>query len=235
MNKKLLTFLSAGLLAMSTLMAQTIDDIINKHIEARGGLEKLKTLQSAVMEGSMNQAGNDVIIKIYVVNNKAYKTEFSVMGQTGYSIITNTEGWSFSPFGGATSPTPIPAEQVKESQYGLDMVGGFVDYKAKGNKVEYLGKETIDGKECFKVKLTRPNGKIVTYFFDSNYYIARTIINGTVNGQEQEVTTDYSDYRKTPNGFLFAYRRILPQGEMIFTKIEVNTKIDDAVFKADGQ
>jgi outer membrane lipoprotein-sorting protein len=231
MNKKWLTLLSAGILTVSALTAQTADDVINKNIEARGGMEKLKALQNVVMEGNINQAGNDIVIKITLVSNKASRVEFSVAGQTGYTIITPTEGWAFNPFTGATAPDKLPEEQVKESLTQLDLAGAYVDYKSKGNKVEYLGKETIDGKECSKIKLTRANGKTATYYFDSNAYVIRTITTSLVNGTEQEVTTDYSDFRKTPEGYVFPYKRVIPQGEMSFDKITVNTKIDDAIFK----
>jgi len=232
MTKKFWSLLTLALLSVTALTAQTADDIINKGIEARGGLDKLKALQSVVMSGSMNQAGNDIMMKIIVVNNKASKVEFSVMGQTGYTIVTTTEGWTFNPFTGAASADKMPETTLKESQVQLDLPGPFVDYKAKGIKADYLGKETVEGKECYKIKLTRSNGKTSTYYFDSGtYYIVRVVGTNIVNGNEMEVTTDYADFRKTPEGYVFPFKRIVPQGEMIFDKIEINPKVDDSVFK----
>lgn len=232
MYKKFLTLLVIGLSFAKALSAQTADDIINKHIEARGGLAKLKALESIVMTGSLNQNGTDVTMKFVVAQNKGARVEYSVMGQTGYSIVTPAAGWNMNPFMGATEPTALTPDQLKESQTQLDIQGPFVDYKTKGNKIEYLGKETVDGKECFKIKLTRASGKTSTYYFDNSYNNVRNIITVTgQDGNDQELTTDYSDFRKTPEGYTFAFKRSVPQGEINFDKIEVNTKIDDAQFK----
>ncbi len=232
MYKKMLSLLVITLSFANIVSAQTADDVINKHLEARGGLARLKALESIVMTGSLNQNGTDVSMKFVVAQNKGTRVEFSVMGQTGYSIVTPTAGWNMNPFMGATEPTALTPEQLKEAQTQLDIQGPFVDYKAKGNKIDYLGKETVEGKECFKIKLTRANGKTATYYFDNTYNNVRTI--NTVTGQDgsdQEITTDYSDFRKTPEGYTIAYKRTIPQGEINFDKIEINTKIDEAQFK----
>jgi outer membrane lipoprotein-sorting protein len=232
MIKKTWGVLFIALLSVFAVAAQTADEIINKSLEARGGTDKLKALQSVVMEGIMNQAGTDINMTITVVNNKGAKVEFSVQGQTGYTIVTPTDGWTYNPFTGASSPEKMGEEQLKESQVQLDLPGPFVDYKNKGIKADYAGKEAVAGKECFKVKLTRANGKSSTYYFDSGtYYVIRIVGTNIVNGSEMEVTTDYADFRKTPEGYIFPFKRIVGQGEINFNKIEINPKVDDAVFK----
>lgn len=232
MIRKLLTILACILTLSTGAFAQTADEIVAKNLDARGGLAKINAMESVVMSGSLNQNGTDVAMKFIVVQNKGSRVEYSVMGQTGYSIVTPTAGWSFNPFQGATEPTSLTPEQVKESQLQLDLQGPLVDYKTKGNKIEYLGKETVEGKECLKLKLTRSNGKTAIYFFDSNYNAIRTIVTVTgQDGNDQEITSDFSDFRKTPEGYTFAFKRIIPQGEINFDKFEVNVKVDDSQFK----
>lgn len=231
MFKKILSI--ALVITVFTLQskAQTVDEIINKHIEARGGAEKLKNLQTMVMEGRVEQGGNEIALKFYLSNGIGVRTEFSVMGQTGYNILTPTGGWSFNPFAGNTEAQAMPEDQVKEGQSQLDIVGPLYDYKAKGNKIDLQGKEKIEGKDCYKLLLTRANGKTVTYFIDEAGLVLRSVSTSTVNGSETEVTTDFSDYRKTPDGYLVAFKRINANGEISFDKIETNVKIDDTVFK----
>lgn len=232
MKKTISAFTLASFLFLSFVAtAQTADEIINKHLEARGGIEKLKALQTMILEGSMNQGGTDVQMKFYYSQNKGTKVEFSVMGQTGYNIVTPTEGWSFNPFAGNTAAEPLPEEAVKEAQVQLDIQGPFVDYKAKGNSIEYLGKESIQGEEFYKLKLTRASGKTATYYLNKNYLITKSISVMTADGTEKEVISEYSDYRKTPEGYMVAFKRISGSNEISFEKAEINTKIDDAVFK----
>lgn len=212
--------------------AQTADEIVKKHLDARGGLDKIKALQSMVMYGNMVQSGTNVEMKFTYAQDKAYRVDFTAVEQTGYNLVTTAGGWTFNPFAGQTEANPMPAEQLKDAQAQLDMQGPLVDYKAKGNTVEYLGKESIQGVDYFKLKLTRASGTVTTYFLDKDYLISRSVSMGKVQGTEQEVSTEYSDYKKTPEGYVFAYKRVTNGTEIIFDKIEVNPKLDDSVFKA---
>ncbi len=221
----------ASMLFTGSSIAQTADEIINKHLEARGGADKLRALQSMIMEGSMNQGGTDVQMKFYYVNNKATKVEFTAAGQSGYNIVTSTEGWVFNPFMGHSAAEAMPADALKDAQSQLDMQGPLLDYKAKGHKVEYLGKESVQGKEFYKIKLTRSSGKIITYYINKDYLVDKIVTTALSQGSEQEVTQEYSDYRKTPEGYMVAFKRTSATNEISFDKIEINPKIDDAVFK----
>jgi outer membrane lipoprotein-sorting protein len=224
----LLTFFT--LFAVPAL-AQTADEIINKHIEARGGIDKLRALQSMTMQGTMVQGGVDVEMKYYYLQGKATKVEFTAAGQSGYNIVTDKGGWVFNPFMGHTAAEEMPADQVKDAQNQLDLQGPLVDYKTKGNTVEYLGKESSQGLEYYKLKLTRANGKVITYYLDKNYLTAKTISTALIQGTEQEVTAEYSDYRKTPDGYVIAFKRVSRGTEISFDKVEINPKIDESIFK----
>ncbi|MFM9911145.1 MAG: LolA family protein [Chitinophagaceae bacterium] len=219
----------AGLVGVAN--AQTADEIINKHLEARGGIEKIKSLQTMILEGSMNQGGTDIQMKFYYAQNKGTKVEFSVMGQTGYNIVTPSEGWAFNPFAGNTSAEPLPEAALKEAQLQLDLQGPLVDYKSKGNTIEFLGKESVQGEEFLKLKLTRSGGKATTYYFNKNYLISKSVTIVTTDGIEKEVTTEYSDYRKTPEGFMVAFKRNNGTADITFEKATINSIIDDSVFK----
>ncbi len=221
----------AFILSSVTSRAQTADEIINKHLEARGGADKLRALQSMIMEGNMNQGGTDVEMKFYYQHNKAIKVEFTAAGQSGYNIVTSTEGWVFNPFAGNSSAVAMPADALKDAQSQLDMQGPLLDYKTKGHTVEYLGKESVQGEEFYKLKLTRASGKIGTYYINKDYLLTKSVTTAFVQGSEQEVTQEYSDYRKTPEGYVIAFKRTNGSQEFYFSKIEINPKIDDAVFK----
>lgn len=229
--KKNLIGLSLILLAFITVNAQTAEEIVAKNIEARGGLEKLKALKGIIYEGAMQQQGVEVAMKFYYFHNVATRVEFSAMGQSGYTIITTTKGWSFNPFAGNDAATELPEDAVKESQTQLDVQGPLVDYKEKGNKIEYMGKVSEQGADYFKLKLTRSNGKSIVYYFDKNYLVTKAISTATVNGEEQEVTTEYSDYRKTPEGYTVAFHRVNANMDITFDKVIINPPFDEALIK----
>lgn len=214
--------------AMVTAKAQTADEVVNKHIEAMGGKEKLLTLKTLVREGALNYNGMDIPLTLYSEQGAGFKMEINVMGTKGYQIVTPVEGWSYMPFQGQSSVEKMPEDKVKDGQDDLDLQGELVDYAAKGHKVEFQGKEKMDGKEVYKLKLTPKTGLEKTMYLDAaTYYLYKVTV--TEKDQTSEVT--YSDYKKTPEGFLVANRLIRPEGEVIFTKVATNGKLPDNVFK----
>src|SRR6186997_819542 len=212
--------------------AQTAEEIITKHIEAIGGAAAWKKVNSLYYEGKMTVQGAEINLTLTSLNGKGVRQNISLMGMTGYQIITPTAGWNFMPFQGQTSPEPMTADELKQSADDLDVQGKLVDYKSKGNTVEYLGKDDVEGTECFKLKITSKAGNIETVFIDpKSYYIVRSVAKRTANGQESDVPTDLSNYQKLPEGIVVPFSIKLSDGELVISKAEVNKKIDESTFK----
>lgn len=225
----------AGIIATATVKAQTADEIINKHIEAMGGAAKLKSINSFVMEGTLNIMGNDVPLKVFAQNGYAMKQEIEFMGMKNYFLFRKDSAWTFIPAQGQQNPEPLPKEAVEKTVNMFDIQGDLLDYKTKGHSVEYLGKEDVDGTECHKIKIKYKNAEEATYYIDPNtYYIVQKYEKTQVNGQEAEVTSKFSNYTKTADGYMFAMTREggSAPGAVTFTKVEVNKTIDPSVFQA---
>ena len=214
--------------------AQTVDEVIDNYINAIGGKEKLLALKSVKMDGSLNVQGFDVGVVTTISHGVGSRTDISVPGMgEGYQIMTTTKGWSFMPFQGQTSPEEVGEDMVKAGQSTLDIQSPFLNYKEKGNTVELLGKEKAEGKDCFKLKLTNKFGKVTTVFIDATtYYRIKAVSKATVNGEEMDVETIYSDYRKNADGYVFAYAQTSPRGTITFSSVEVNKPVDENIFKA---
>ncbi len=86
-----------GLVILQYAQGQSVDDIINKYIEGRGGKDKLNAIKSVYMEGSREMMGSEVAVKVTTVQGKLYRNDFEFGGNNGYMIVTPTEGWSFIP------------------------------------------------------------------------------------------------------------------------------------------
>lgn len=235
-NIVLLVVFVLGIVFMQFVQAQSVDDIINKYIEARGGKDKLNALKSVYMEGLRQMMGTDVPVKVTIVQGKLFRTDFEFGGNSGYSIVMPTEGWSFIPMR-SQNADPIPQDALKTMQGQLDIAGPLVDYTSKGNKVELQGKENIDGKEAYKIKLTFADGKQATYYIDTktNLLIQAKQMRKDMTGKETEVITNYSDY-KSFDGIMFPQTIASPgnsmaAGSTTFDTIVLNKVIDESQYK----
>lgn len=221
-------------LVFGSAQAQTADEIINKHVDAIGGKDAWRKVTSLKQEASLNVQGMDIPLTMYQVHNKAMKQEFVAMGMTAYTIMRIDSGWSYMPFQGQANPEPMTAEQVKLGADQLDIQGDFLDYASKGNKVELLGKEDVDGTEAFKIKVTRKSGNEYVHFIDpATYYIIRSVSKVKVDGQEIEQKMNLSNYKKLPEGITipFTMESTAIPAPINISKVEVNVAIPDSVFK----
>jgi outer membrane lipoprotein-sorting protein len=221
----------------STEEKQPADEILEKHINAIGGVENWKKVNSMVQSGSMSFQGADIQMKRSIIHNTASRTDISLMGMTGYQIVTTKEGWSYMPFQGQATVEAMTADQVKDSQEELDIQGTYIDYKAKGHTAEYLGKEDVDGTECHKIKMTLKGGKTQTLYIDpTSYYLIKTLTVVNTNGQEAEVATSFSNFQKQPSGIVIPMSTTVPLGpglnaDLTIESVEINTTLDASLFK----
>lgn len=214
------------------VQAQNVDEVINKHIEAIGGKDNWAKLKSTKSVVKMKAQGAEINMTMYQVDKKAMKVDIEVMGMKGYQIITDKEGWGFMPWGGQSKAEPMTAEEVKAAQDQLNIQDEFITYKEKGKKLEYVGKDDVEGTECHKLTMTDKEGRITTYYLDaSNYQTIKQTVKATINGKEMETTSMFSNYKKFDQGIVLPMNTSGDMGEMEFTSIEINPKIDESIFK----
>jgi hypothetical protein len=229
--KSVKLFLAAlSLVFVSVSQAQTVDEIISKHVDALGGKEKLSQVKSLYTENSMEVMGSPAPQKEYLVEGKAFKTEVEFNGTSIISCYTDKSGWTINPMMGATDPQAMPDGLYKSGKTQIYLSGGLVDYSAKGYKAELVGKEAGN----FKIKLS--DGSSETYYFiDVNsYLLTKSVIKSEIMGQAVDVTTTYSDYKKTDFGITLAYTKNIDMGMFQLSqktdKVEVNKEIDPKIF-----
>jgi hypothetical protein len=230
---KFFALLTALLIAGVTSWAQTADDIIAKNIDAMGGESKLKAIKSQYVEGSMEVQGMTIPIKKWVKQDEAMRLQFAVQGTDNIQVVTRTAGWSLMPAMMQTAPQDMDPQLQKVMQSQLDVRGELYDYKTKGKKIELLGKDSVNGSPAYKLKITSADGLVGTAYLDAKTYLLTKAINKmTVQGQEMEIVTLLSDYKKTPEGFVYpGTTEQSPTGVKIsIQKIETNQPIADSLF-----
>ena len=230
MKKIKFVLLVMAAVATTSLSAQTVDDVINKHVEAIGGKEKLSQLKSIYLENSVEVMGSTAPQKEYLVEGKAYKAEVDFNGANIVSVFTDKSGWTINPMMGGTDPQAMPETIYKAGKSQIYFSGGLFNYTAKGYKAELQGKEG----DAFKIKLSDA-GSETFYFIDSKtYLLTKTVIKSEMMGQAVDVTTTFSDHKKTDFGITIPFTKNIDMGMIQLSqkidKAEINKAIDMKIF-----
>jgi hypothetical protein len=219
-------------LLVNAMQSQTLDAIVKKHIEASGGKENWSKIKSLRTTCSMKQGGGEISIVLCQLDKQAFRQDIEVAGMKGYNFVTKTEGWSFMPFQGQTKPEPMTSDDVKSAQDDLNLQNEFISYKELGKKLELLGKEDIEGMECFKLKMVNKDGQETTYFMDTeSYYVIKEVSKIKANGKEMENTSSFSNFEKLPEGIVLPMAISSDWGTMDIIKVEVNPVLDKSLFQ----
>lgn len=241
MLRKCLLGLAVLALPGSQASAQTVDELIAKNVEARGGLEKMKSVTTLRMTGKMTMGpGMEAPIRLELKRPANIRMEFTIQGNTGVQAYDGKTGWSIDPFGGKQEAEPLSADDLKDVEEQSDMDGPLVDYKAKGNTVELLGKERVEGSDAYKLKITLKSGDVRYQYLDADSYLTiREESKRTIRGTEQELESTVGDYKDVggllmPHSIQNGAKGRPEKQNIIVEKIELNPAIEDARFHMPG-
>ncbi len=209
--------------------AQTVDEIIAKNIQARGGMDKLKSVQSikstaTIAMGPGMEAPGVLIQK----RGNMARLEFTIQGLTAVQAYDSKNAWQIMPFMGKKDAELMSADEAKEVEEMADLDGPLVDYKSKGHQVELLGKEKIEGTDAYKLKVSLKNGDVQTVYIDADSFLQiKEETKRTVRGSEQVFESSIGDYKEV-NGIIFPFaeesgvKGSQQKEKLTVTKIELN-------------
>ena len=243
----MLKFKSAAVVLMIcsafTIKAQSVDDIVSKSLSAKGGIEKIKALQSQRLTGQIWLGGGGSANPFVASLERPGKirVEIVINNQNILQINNGTEGWVINPFSGSDAPVAMTDDEFKNTSSSADLDGPLVDYKEGKNKIELLGIENVEGKPAYKLFVKQANGQTRYDYIDSASYLEvkweGNIMN---NGKENPSESLFHNY-KSVEGIMYSFEIISdsPGGtnkqKITFDKIEVNPKLDGSTFNQPGK
>jgi len=228
----------AGLTLAPTAAGQTAEEIVAKALEARGGLPRLKAVQSERISGSISfgaQASGPFFVEL-ARPGKMHMELTLPAGKIVRVYDGHGRGWVINPFDENKGVQPMTAEDIQNIGEESDFDGPFVDYKQKGNSVEYTGKETVDGRPAYGLKLTMKNGTVRNYAVDAASYLLLEW-EGTRKQDDKDIPVEstFKDYRDV-GGMKFAFEIDSgapggpPMQKIVVEKIEIDPKIEGSRF-----
>lgn len=242
MIRKLLV-LSAGLLAgpASVGFAQSADSIINRYIQTSGGMANIQAIQTLRRTGKFTGGGG--FEAVVVQENKrpnSVREEFSLQGMTGINAYDGKSGWKIEPWQGKRDPEALSEEELRGIVEDADFDGPLINYQQKGNRVEMVGMEQVEGTDAYKLKVTLANGDVSYYYLDIDYCVPIKIeTQRMIRGAQQEFETSLGDYKRVAGVYLAHSYEIGRRGSqdkarITYDKIEANVAIDDQRFARPG-
>jgi hypothetical protein len=217
--------------------AQTADELVNKNIEAKGGIDKIKALKSIRMTSKLT-AGGGFTATVGQENERPnlVRETFSLQGMTAITAYDGTTGWQIQPFGGHKDPEFMGEDDMRDLLLDADFDGPLVDYKEKGNTVEYLGHDVVDGDDALRLKVTLKNGDILYYYLDPDTFLEiRRERQEFIRGSIHESVTEMGSYKPVA-GVMFPFsvsqgsRSNPAEQTTTVQKIDVNVALDPADF-----
>lgn len=241
--KHLLTLLTV--FCLSAAQAQTVDDIVNKYFENTGGRSKWEALEGMKISAKLNQGGMEIPIAMYQFKDGKAMQVITFQGkEIKQGVYDGTTLWSHNFMNMKAEKSDAEATENYKLEIG-EFPDVFLNYKKRGLTAELLGKETIDGTETFKIKLTKkpimvdgkPADNVVFYFFDAENYVPlmmeTEIKSGPAKGMVSQIK--WSDYQEV-GGLMMPFS--MTQGAkgqgsqpITITNIELNPKVEAAAFK----
>ena len=238
--KKITTFFTALLLISSSLMqAQTLEDILNEHFAATGQDSILK-VQTEKFIGKMVQGGLEIPFIQMAKRPDKVRVQGTFQDLTFIQTYDGSQGWNLNPFAGSTEAQPMSEDELKTMKYQSDIDGMLWDWKDKGYKVTYEGKDDMEGTPCYKIKVETPEGDSFTYYIDADSYILlRTNSRIKVMGNETQGDSYYSNYMQV-NGIAVPGKienKVNDQvaGTIIIDTVRLNIQIPDSLFGKPGK
>jgi len=230
-------------IALLTLLApiasaQTVDELLAKNVEARGGLKKIKAVQSMRTTGKMMlPQGMEMPVVMVQRRPKDFRMEFTFQGMTGIQAYDGKTAWMTMPFTGKKDPEAMGAEESKLVEEQADFDGPLMDYKEKGNTVELVGKEQVEGADAYNLKVTLKSGEIRHVYLDAETYLEiKAEAKRTMHGTDTETESYIGDYKEV-DGMMMPFAvesgaKGSPQRQkIVIDKIELNPALADSLFR----
>ncbi len=217
--------------------AQTAEELVSRNIQAKGGMDKIKAVNSMRMTGRF-EAGGGFTGGVGQENQRPnlVRQTFSLQSMTAVSAYDGSVGWQIQPFRGHKDPELMGEDDLRDLLLDADLDGPLVDSKDKGNTIEYLGHDVVDGDDALRLKVTLKNNDIVYYYLDPDTYLEiRKEIQQFIRGSVRERIVDLGSYKPVA-GVMYPFSISMGQknnpGAQTVTvlKVEVNVPVDNADF-----
>ena len=230
---KKLIFIMAGLIIMSVVSAQTLEEIVKKYTAANK-LDQVSNLKTIKITANMSMMGMEMPMVMWMKNPNKIKSVTTFNGQEMIQVFDGEKGYIVSPMTGSTDPVEMTEDQVKQTLRN-SMFQNYMANYFKNGQLALAGEDKVNDKPAYKIKATAEGGTVIDMYIDkSSYLLVKTSTTTSQGGMTITMDSYLSDYTETSGLLIPMKTTSSAQGMDIiinFTKIEVDVPMDDSLFK----
>lgn len=228
---------AAVLLGAAAAAGSQLDDVVRLWAAAIGGMKKIHALQSVRMRGTIAFGSDEARPLVVEVERPGrIRTEVQFAEGRFFQVFDGKNGWVGVPFAKDAGVRPMSAQELANAVEQADIEGPLVDSAAKGIALALEGKEKVDGRDAWHIRVTRRDGVSRWLDLDAATSLKVRWEGELGQGAEQKMNVStFSDYRPV-QGITFPFRIVsgalgeTPNQTIVFESIEVNPKIDPGDF-----
>ena len=200
--------------------AQTVDEIVARNIQAKGGAEKIKAVQSMKQVSHIKVQGISATMTVYFKRPNLSRQEMNISGAQIIAAFDGTTAWGLNPMAGQTTAAPLPGPSAEQARKEADFDPPLLDYQAKGTRVEFVGTEPAGGgKSYLHLRVTDRDGTVIQVYLDSATALEAKVV---AQGPTGPVETMFADYRDV-NGLKMPFSIKTTAGGVVAADVTVDT------------
>jgi outer membrane lipoprotein-sorting protein len=219
---------------------QTVEEIVAKHLAAKGGVEKLRAINTVKSSGKITARGGEVSVTSWAKRPNMFRRETSSPGQRFVIGFDGATVWVINPMMSpkAQEVTGPQADMTRQDADGFDSV--LLDYAKHGSSVELVGTEKGETGSLHHLKVTKKNGTIQHLYLSAETGLeVKMVMSVDQAGTKGDVATELSDYRSIDGIMVpFSIRQSFngkAGAQVTYQSIEFNVPIEDSFFTMPGK
>ncbi|MEM5314585.1 hypothetical protein [Paraburkholderia sp. JHI869] len=218
-----------------------MDQIVEKNVDARGGLDAWRKVQTMIWSGhvdSANAPAPDLPFILAMKRPNKTRFEVTVFNQKSVRVFDGRQGWKLGPNGmGSATPRPYSMDEVTSARDEQVIDGLLIDHEAKGVGVTLEGTEQVGGRSAYRLAARLPSGVTRHVWIDAQTFLDVQVDHQvrTPQGKTVVVLVDYSDFRdveglqiplKIESGTVASDKK----DTLTIDKVSLNPALDDGIF-----
>ncbi len=224
-----------GLVVASLSCSPKVERIVDKHIQARGGYERIKSISSKRITGTLVQGEARMPFELLAKRPNRVRLSYPYEGGTMLAAYDGRLAWVMNPVLAGDEPLMIDPAQAKDLVELADFDGPLVDYRKKGHRLRLAGEAYVKGKKTHVVEVSLANGDVLRVYLDKDTLLERRWDDEVLRrGMLLRSETYLDDFRSVDGVMVEHYKETRLGGELdniiLTDRVEFNVELPDSLF-----